>query len=102
VISSPSQFHYTTASAVALGRGGVIIKLEAKLNRQINFLKGGSMLIGSAAEVLNVSESSIRRWERQGVIPPAPKRPTGFRDYGERDIETIKDYLKKRNGNLNK
>lgn len=54
------------------------------------------MFIGEIAEVLNVSESSIRRWERDGVIPKANKRLTGLREYNESDIEAIRQFLKAR------
>ena len=52
--------------------------------------------IGRAAELLQVSPESLRRWEKQGFIPKPKRRPTDRREYSEGDITAIKEYLNKR------
>ena len=47
-------------------------------------------LIGQVASTLNVSQSSLKRWEREVIIPKIPRRPTGFRDYREEHKAIIK------------
>ena len=52
--------------------------------------------IGSIAEKLKVSASTLLRWERLGLIPEPPRRPSGWRDYGEEEIEAISEYIQKK------
>ncbi|MFC1862159.1 helix-turn-helix domain-containing protein [Chloroflexota bacterium] len=58
--------------------------------------------IGVVARVLNVSQSSLRRWEAEGNIPSPPRRPTGLRDYNEEHIKEIERFLDKRQKQNNK
>ena len=47
--------------------------------------------IGAVAQLLNVSPSLIRKWERAGVIPPAPRLVGSERRvYSPRDVEAIR------------
>ncbi len=50
-------------------------------------------LIGQVASILNVSQSSLKRWEAAGVIPKPPRRPTGLREYSEEHIKAIEKFL---------
>ena len=52
--------------------------------------------IGRAAEMLEVSPQSLRKWERQGLIPKPHRRPTDRREYTDEDIKAIIEFLKKR------
>ncbi len=47
----------------------------------------------AVAEILNVSPTGLRIWERDGRIPPAFARvlPGGRRVWQRRDIESIRD-----------
>lgn len=48
------------------------------------------MKIGELSAAAGVSERMIRHYEKIGLIPPAPRRESGYRDYGERDVATIR------------
>lgn len=52
--------------------------------------------IGRAAEILQVSRESLRRWEQQDLIPKPKRKPTDRREYTDDDIKAIKEYLNKR------
>ncbi len=52
--------------------------------------------IGTAAKILEVSSQSLRKWEKQGLIPKPHRRPTDRREYTDDDIKAIKEYLNKR------
>ena len=47
------------------------------------------MRVGLLAERAGVSTSRIRFYEAQGLLPPAPRRQSGYRDYDERALEII-------------
>lgn len=47
------------------------------------------MNIGEAAERSGVSAKTIRYYEQIGLIPPAQRRNNNYRDYDERDIQTL-------------
>ena len=55
-----------------------------------------SYIISRVAEMLNISDKSLRSWEKQGFIPKPERRPTGRREYSDVDIKAIKEYLNKR------
>ena len=48
------------------------------------------MRIGEVSKASGISERMIRHYEKIGLMPPAPRRDSGYRDYGERDIHTLR------------
>lgn len=48
------------------------------------------MKIGWAAAAAGVSERMIRHYEKIGLIAPAARRASGYRDYDERDVHTLR------------
>ena len=47
------------------------------------------MKIGQAATASGVSQRMIRHYEKIGLMPPAARRDSGYRDYDQRDIHTL-------------
>lgn len=48
------------------------------------------MKIGDAAAASGVSQRMIRHYEKIGLVPAAARRDSGYRDYGTRDIHTLR------------
>ena len=48
------------------------------------------MKIGAASAASGISERMIRHYEKIGLIPKAARRDSGYRDYGEADIHTLR------------
>ena|SRR5574338_685298 len=48
------------------------------------------MKIGEASARAGVSQRMIRHYEKIGLIAPAERRDSGYRDYDERDVHTLR------------
>ena len=48
------------------------------------------MNIGQASKASGVSQRMIRHYEAIGLIPKAARRDSGYRDYDDRDVHTLK------------
>lgn len=48
------------------------------------------MKIGQASGASSVSQRMIRHYEKIGLISEAPRRDSGYRDYDQRDIHTLR------------
>ena len=48
------------------------------------------MKIGEAAGASGISQRMIRHYEKIGLMPPAARRDSGYRDYDERDVHTLR------------
>jgi Cu(I)-responsive transcriptional regulator len=46
--------------------------------------------IGEASTASGISERMIRHYEKIGLVPPAARRDSGYRDYDERDVHTLR------------
>ena len=47
------------------------------------------MRIGELARRAGVSTSKIRFYEARGLLPAAPRRPNGYRDYGDHALRVV-------------
>ena len=48
------------------------------------------MKIGKIAHSSGVTPRMIRHYEKIGLIPEAPRRDSGYRDYDQRDLHTLR------------
>ena len=48
------------------------------------------MKIGQASSAAGVSERMIRHYEKIGLMPKAARRDSGYRDYDDRDVNTLR------------
>lgn len=48
------------------------------------------MKIGEISKASGISQRMIRHYEQIGLIPPAARRVSGYRDYDERDLHTLR------------
>jgi Cu(I)-responsive transcriptional regulator len=48
------------------------------------------MKIGQASAASGVSERMIRHYEQIGLMPKAARRDSGYRDYDEREVNTLR------------
>lgn len=48
------------------------------------------MNIGEAAKASGVSERMIRHYEKIGLVPPAARRDSGYRDYDDSDVHRLR------------
>lgn len=54
-----------------------------------NYLQKSDFSIGEVAELANASASSIRHWEKEGLIQPDRNEESGFRVYSRSDLRKI-------------
>ncbi|MHA3795572.1 Cu(I)-responsive transcriptional regulator [Sphingomonas sp. YL-JM2C] len=47
------------------------------------------MNIGDASKASGVSQRMIRHYEKIGLIPPPPRRDSGYRDYSQEDVRRL-------------
>ena len=47
------------------------------------------MKIGEVARLAGVSIDTVRFYEQRGVLPPAPRRPSGYREYSSATVGRI-------------
>lgn len=47
------------------------------------------MHIGSVAEEIGLTPEAVRFYERNALLPQAPRTQKGFRQYGESEVETL-------------
>lgn len=47
------------------------------------------MQIGELARAAGVNIQTIRFYEREKLLPAPPRTPSGYRDYGQRDLDRI-------------
>jgi len=48
------------------------------------------MNIGQASTATGVSQRMIRHYEKIGLVPPPPRRDSGYRDYDEADVHRLR------------
>lgn len=48
------------------------------------------MKIGEASAASGISQRMIRHYEKIGLMPAAARRASGYRDYDERDVHTLR------------
>jgi Cu(I)-responsive transcriptional regulator len=46
--------------------------------------------IGAAAQASGVSSRMIRHYEKIGLVAPAPRRDSGYRDYGDSEVHRLR------------
>ena len=49
-----------------------------------------TMNIGHLAELAGVNVDTVRYYERQGLLPPAARTGSGYRQYDEPDLERLR------------
>ena len=47
------------------------------------------MKIGAASTASGISDRMIRHYEKIGLVAPASRRDSGYRDYDQRDVHTL-------------
>ena len=48
------------------------------------------MKIGQVSKASGVSQRMIRHYEKIGLVAPAERRDSGYRDYDQRDVHTLR------------
>ncbi len=52
------------------------------------------MRIGEIAKTVGVTPDTIRYYEHEGLLPPAPRTTSGYRDYGPETVDDLQ-FIKK-------
>lgn len=73
----------------------ILINENVKLKKTLTKITKRLLRIGELAERLGVSTTSLRRWESQGLLPPAQRTTAGWRGYDEEDIKHAIEILDK-------
>jgi DNA-binding transcriptional MerR regulator len=47
------------------------------------------MRIGELAKRADIKVDTVRYYEKAGLLPPPPRRPNGYRDYGKLHLERL-------------
>lgn len=47
------------------------------------------MLIGEAAKAAGMTPKALRFYEEQGLLPPSPRGPNGYRQYGDDSVARL-------------
>ena len=55
------------------------------------------MIIGEAARLSGVTSKTIRYYESINLIPPAGRAANGYRDYDDKDVQTLRFIKRSRN-----
>lgn len=53
----------------------------------------GELNVRQTAEVLGVSENTVRNWTDRGVLPVARKLPSGFRRFDSKEVKRMRDEM---------
>ena len=53
-----------------------------------------ALSIGQLAKAAKVSVDTIRFYEKSGLLPPATRRPSGFREYSSLDLRQLRFILR--------
>ena len=48
-----------------------------------------TMTVGQAAQAAGLTRKAVRLYEARGLLPPAPRTPAGYRQYGQDDIDAL-------------
>lgn len=49
----------------------------------------GALKVGKVAQLAHVNIETIRYYERQGLIPPPPRRESGYRNYPKETVDIV-------------
>ena len=56
--------------------------------------------ISEFARALGISSSTLRNWEKMGLLLPHHKTPTGYRYYSEEQLQTLYKNITNIDGNM--
>lgn len=47
------------------------------------------MNIAQVSEKFDITKETLRYWERLGLLPMIPRNESGYRDYGEHELDLL-------------